>query len=136
MNNYENQKEAIDLILQSNSSSLAVDVDTKEIAHCLELKCENCLFSYCYNECHRCDVNRIKWLLAECVEPEVDWSKVPIDTPVLVSNNKDFWYNRYFAGVDNEGKIFVFPDGRTSWSNASLGRMGVSYKYIKLAEVE
>lgn len=69
-------------------------------------------------------------------ESEVDWNKVPIDTPVLVSNNGETWYRRYFAGVNDEGKPFVFPDGRTSWSNARCSCMRISYKYIELAEVE
>lgn len=47
-------------------------------------------------------------------ESEVEWNKAPIDTPVLVSNNGEKWYRRYFAGVNDEGKPLVFPDGRTS----------------------
>ncbi len=67
-------------------------------------------------------------------ESEVEWNKAPIDTPVLVSNNGEKWYRRYFAGVNDEGKPLVFPDGRTSWSNARCSRMWTSYKYIELAE--
>ena len=43
-------------------------------------------------------------------ESEVEWNKAPIDTPVLVSNNGEKWYRRYFAGVNDEGKPLVFPD--------------------------
>ena len=75
-----------------------------------------------------------KWLVSEYKEPEVDWRNIPIDTPVLVSDNGEKWYRRYFAGVDDKGRLFMFPNGRTSWSNARCSRMWTSYKYIELAE--
>lgn len=49
--------------------------------------------------------NRKEWLNSEYVEPEVDWSKVPIDTPILVRVSEDEeWDKRYFAGF-NEKKF-------------------------------
>lgn len=134
MNNYENQREIIDAILNSNNN-IAIDIDTNEITNCRGLTCSRCLFFGEYNENTSCYRNTIKWLLAEYKESEVDWSKVPVDTPVLVSNDKEFWYRKYFAGVNDEGKPLVFPDGRTSWSNKGRGCMFLPYKYIKLAEV-
>lgn len=135
MNNYENQKTAVDLIMQNNSN-ITVDKDTNEVADCNGLNCGKCLFADRDNSWTICCINRVKWLVSEYKEPEVDWSKVPVDTPVLVSNNKDFRYNRYFAGTDDEGKVLVFPDGRTSWSNKTFVRMCEKFDYIKLAEVE
>ena len=135
MTNYEKYKKIIDLALERGELT-GFNKDTKEVVVCQHLDCDYCLFSYDYNKPHPCNLNRIKWLVAEYTEPEIDWSKVPVDTPVLVSNDENFWYNRYFAGVDDEGKPLVFPDGRTSWSNMKGGRMWTSYKYIKLAEVE
>ena len=132
MNNYENQKKAIDLILQENCA-IAVDKDTKEVMTCRELNCENCLFSYRYNEHHYCNVNRIKWLVAEYAEPKVDWSKVPVDTPVLVSNDGEHWNRRYFSRVvNNIPHVWMF--GRTSWT--ANGKEEVPSDYVKLAEVE
>lgn len=61
----------------------------------------------------------------------VDWSKVAVDTPILVRNNGCVWTRRYFAEYKN-GKVRTYSDGATSWS--SDGRMG-SWKYAKLAEV-
>lgn len=136
MTNYEKHKEKIDKVLHDDTYMIAIDTNEKEVVTCQELNCKNCLFSHHYNKNTRCEVNRIKWLVAEYTEPEIDWSKVPVDTPVLVSNDKNFWYNRYFAGVDDEGKPLVFPDGRTSWSNTRCGRMWTSYKYIKLSEAK
>ena len=76
----------------------------------------------------------MEWLVAEYVEPEVDWSKVPIDTPVLISLNNKNWLNRYFAGVNEKGQPTVFGFGATQWSNGHTEPY--HFKYIKLAEVE
>lgn len=61
----------------------------------------------------------------------VDWSKVEVDTPILVRNNGCVWTKRYFAEYKN-GKVRAYHNGATSWS--SDGRMG-SWDYAKLAEV-
>jgi hypothetical protein len=61
----------------------------------------------------------------------VDWSKVAVDTPILVRNNGCVWTKRYFAEYKN-GKVRTYHNGATSWS--SDGRMG-SWDYAKLAEV-
>lgn len=39
-----------------------------------------------------------------------------IDDPVMVTDYKDLWYPRYFAGVSKDGKPMAFIDGATSWS--------------------
>ena len=61
----------------------------------------------------------------------VDWSKVKVDTPILVRNNGCVWTKRYFAEYKN-GKVRTYSDGATSWS--SDGRMS-SWEYARLAEV-
>jgi len=62
----------------------------------------------------------------------VDWSKVPVDTPILVKNNyEDCWHKRYFAKYEN-GVVFVFSCGSTQWSND--GDTSVSYDEAKLAD--
>ena len=70
------------------------------------------------------------WLAEEYTEPEVDWSKVAVDTPILVRNAKfEKWRKRYFAKFEN-GKVYAWNDGCTSWNaGASL-----DWKYAKLAE--
>ena len=61
------------------------------------------------NECHFCDFYDSKttcekvikeWANSECKEREIDWSKVPIDTPIYVWNfcERDN-IKRYFALV-------------------------------------
>lgn len=65
---------------------------------------------------------------------EIDWSKVPIDTAVLISVDNKNWFNRYFAGVNEKGQPTVFCYGATQWSNGY--EEPCHFKYIKLAEVE
>ena len=137
MNNYENQKKAIDLILQKNDSHIAVNRNTNKVLRCCELRCEECLLSRYNNNPHYCNVNRIKWLVSEYVEPEVDWSKVPVDTPVLISLDNKNWVRRYFAGVNEEdGNPRVFINGATRWSNEGDITVDTYFRYIKLAEME
>lgn len=132
MINYEKHKERIDLILEQGGA-MAFNKDTKEIVDCQHLRCEDCLFSYRYNKGHYCNVNRIRWLVSEYKE-EVDWSKVPVDTAVLISVDNKNWFNRYFAGVNEKGQPTVFCYGATQWSNGD--EEPCHFKYIKLAEEE
>ena len=63
----------------------------------------------------------------------VDWSKVKVDTPVLVRDfkNQD-WKKRYFAFFDDE-LIYAWDCGATSWSVKN--KDAIPWKYAKLAEV-
>lgn len=69
------------------------------------------------------------WLDEEYEAPEVDWSKVKVDTPILVSVDGNRWHHRYFAEYC-DGIVYAFDDGATSWtSNEKTG-----WEYAKLAE--
>lgn len=47
----------------------------------------------------------------------VDWSKVAVDTPILVRDNIfSKWAKRYFAKYEN-GRVYVWNNGSTSWSD-------------------
>lgn len=64
----------------------------------------------------------------------VDWSKIEVDTPVFVRNTTiEPWKCRYFAEY-NDGIVYTWVDGRTSWSN-KISDEPTSWKYAKLAEV-
>lgn len=63
----------------------------------------------------------------------VDWSKVKIDTPVLVSSNGIKWHKRYFAKADYLD-VWVWDNGATSWSVES-NKDVTTWNHIKLAEV-
>ena len=46
---------------------------------------------------------------------DVDWSKVSVDTKILVSEDGKDWYRRYFAKYEG-GIIYAFPDGLSSFT--------------------
>lgn len=63
----------------------------------------------------------------------VDWSKVAVDTPILVSNDNKEWVKRYFARYE-DGNVYCWLSGKTSWTaicELSIGH----WNYTKLAEV-
>ena len=83
-------------------------------------------------DCIRCSMLRVIWLMEEYKEPEIDWSKVKADTPILVRQREDSkWYKRYFAKYEN-GKIYAWENGRTSWNIDNMAY----WQYAKLAEEE
>ena len=45
----------------------------------------------------------------------VNWSKVPVDTKILVSDDGEYWIRRYFAKYEG-GCIYAFSDGCTSFT--------------------
>ena len=99
----------------------------------------NCTDLYVCDECDfgkkkNCSPYLEEWLFSEYEEPEVDWSKVKVDTPILVKDTEEEeWQRRHFAGLKN-GKVYAWHDGLTSWSD--IGECERSWKYAKLAESE
>ena len=95
---------------------------------CCEASCDTCDIEY---DCTRGLKEWANSEYVEPVEPSVDWSKIPIDTPILVRDD-DFarWYKRYFAGIKN-GAVSVWNYGATSWSSED-GRS--CWTHAKLAE--
>lgn len=82
-----------------------------------------------------CRKNILKWLLSEYKEPEIDWSKVEVDTPILVrESEQNPWLKRYFAKF-KDGKVYAWDSGKTSWSIEDKTGM-LCWKYAKLAESE
>ena len=65
-------------------------------------------------------------------EPEIDWNKVKVDTPILVRQGKNGeWLERHFSKYEN-GDVYAWVDGQTSWTGADE----IKWKYAKLAENE
>ena len=63
----------------------------------------------------------------------VDWSQVPVDTPILVTDeDKEYWARRYFAGY-KDGHVYAWDDGRTSWTSYGSNET-TEWKHAKLAE--
>lgn len=138
MTNYERYKDEIDEIFDRNDGTIAINKNTNEITNCSDFECSKCLFSARYNNTISCPITMAKWLVAEYVEPvepEVDWSKVPVDTPVLVSHDGKKWCRRHFSRVIN-GIPYAWMYGSTSWTAHDNHNNEMTYHYIKLEEVE
>lgn len=79
------------------------------------------------------------WLDEEYVEPpkpEVDWSKVPVDTLVRVRDYEDLdWTLAYFVRMDSEHNFVTWADGRTS-KTAFYDEHTFTWKYCELVEEE
>ena len=83
-------------------------------------------------DCTKCHMLQMIWLMEDYKEPEVDWSKVEVDTPILVRQIKNGrWLERHFAKYEN-GDVYTWVDGRTSWTGAAE----VKWNFAKLAESE
>ena len=85
--------------------------------------------------CEHCHILQMIWLLEEYEEPEepkIDWSKVPVDTPVLVRGCEDEeWKKMHFAEcVLNT--VYVWEGGKTSWTTDNT----YPWEYAKLPEDE
>lgn len=111
-----------------------IDIDNLAIVqgrlcHCCDIQCCNCLF----NNTFSCSDTALNWLLTEHKEePEVDWSKVKVDTPILVRNDgNSSWTRGYFAGYVHE-TVYAWKYGKTSWTAGDAS----GWKYAKLAESE
>jgi hypothetical protein len=64
----------------------------------------------------------------------VDWSKVPVDTPILVKDDcDDKWEKAYFAKYEDE-MIYAWNNGRTSFSARNKDDTFI-WDRAKLAEV-
>lgn len=124
MTNYEKNKELLDMYAIANVS-WGADADGKVF------ECDGCTECIFYDK-GNCSHARLQWLQEEYKEPEVDWSKVEIDTPILVKNSEYYdWVKRYFAGYV-WGKVCAFDNGSTSEDFKVI----TPWKYAKLAEQE
>lgn len=85
---------------------------TKEgLVKCDTAECADCLF-----RAIDCEDYFQQWLESEYKEPEIDWTKVPVDTKIYVRDSEDMgWLRRYFHSY-SKGKINAFEGGSTSWS--------------------
>lgn len=129
MTNYEKNKELLDMYAVADIS-WAVNKEGK-VCDCMEIfntDCTNCIF----NGKGGCKKGRLKWLQEKYKEPEIDWTKVEVDTPILVKAGKDYdWMERYFAGCIG-GKVCAFNNGKKSEDFVDI----TPWEYAKLAESE
>ena len=88
--------------------------------------------------CGACYMLQTIWLLEDYEEPKTDWSKVEVDTPVLVRDGENNeWQRSYFAKYE-DGFVYTWIAGATSWTAVGYEKGGNVYRwnYAKLAESE
>ena len=133
MTNEEFYKDELKVIMKRVTKDLLIDqiaVNKQgQPKCCITQSCTDCIFNgHCAVEAKK------QWLKQEHVE-QVDWSKVKVDTPILVRNYESGdWTKRYFAKFV-DGKVYAWIAGATSWS--ADGELDVtSWNCAKLAESE
>ena len=104
-----------------------------EPAPCAKIKCEDCDYGKS-DSCGGFAYKFREWLNSEYVAPPVDWSKVAVDTPILVRDSEGGrWLRRHFAKYEN-GIAYAWGNGSTSWSAQRSNVVG--WGMAKLAEGE
>lgn len=69
----------------------------------------------------------------EYEELPVDWSKVAVDTPILVRDSEEeSWRKRHFAKYEN-GIVYAWSGGTTHWSVRRSSNIS-AWEMAKLAE--
>ena len=127
MTNKEFYKNALDSILES---VVAVNKESQRVVKCEEINCSECLFR---NLAGDCEANARDWLKSEHVE-QVDWSKVKVDTPILVRESESGnWVKRHFDKFA-DGKVYAWVNGGTSWTRTNDAVR--AWEFAKLAESE
>lgn len=117
MTNYESFEP--DEVKNVFAGSFAIHKETGKVLRCENTLCRLCLFGKFGDECGE---ERRKWLDQTVLdwEKDIDWEKVPVDTPVIVWNSDNCSdncsHNRYFSGIKN-GCFGAYTEGRTSWSS-------------------
>lgn len=124
MTNREAYKDKLDGML-----AMILAVSKGKPVLCDDMCCRECDFK---GRCIRRKEAVLNWLNAEYQELSADWSKVPIDTPVLASNDGENWYRRYYAGTDGDGNPKVYSFGQTSWSG--MDEEQIFPKFVRLTE--
>ncbi|MBS5620442.1 hypothetical protein [Eubacterium sp.] len=129
MLNIEKYKEMLIDTEVINITKLAV-INDKPV-ECRECYCSECDFGGKKD----CKPYLEEWLFSEYEEPEVDWSKIKVDTPIYVRDKTSApWVTAHFAKYE-EGKVCSWFGGRTSFTSEAKDDY-YSWKYAKLAESE
>ena len=123
-----NKEKYADKIIEIAAISKLALKDGKPVP-CVSMKCSECGF---YSTNYSCTHNACEWLDSEYVAPPVDWSKVAVDTPILVRDSEGGrWLRRYFAKYE-DNTVYAWNGGTTHWSVDS-GDV-TDWKMAKLAE--
>ena len=127
MKNFE--KYADKIKTYTNGSSFCEEIITPNVLKPLGKSCLG-------TGCAVCNSLTTLWLMEEYEEPEeepeVDWSKVAVDTPILVKEKGTHFWNRAYFAQHKDGVVWAWCGGRTSWSESVMK----DWEYAKLAETE
>ena len=128
MKNYEKYA---DEIKGYNGDSICMDFIEPYILKSINAKCIN-------RSCPKCHLYRTIWLMEEYKEPEIDWSKVEVDTPILVRDGENNEWQRFYFAKYEDGFVYTWIAGATSWTAVGYEKGGNVYRwnYAKLAENE
>ena len=126
LNREKYAKEILDIACNGDK----IAVRNGKITSCDDLLCKDCDFGY-----SDCNGKTLKWANSEYVEPHVDWSKVAVDTPILVRDSeKESWRKRHFA-KDENGRVYAWGKGARAWGALSSDYL-IKWRMAKLAESE
>ena len=117
--------------------AVAVHKDKLEPMVCSKNVCNDCLNCGENGRCKKDKEAIAKWMNEEYIDPaeRIDWSRIAIDTPILVRNDEcNIWERGYFAGIGKDG-IFVYPNGTTNFTQSSREDKPVVYKHARLAKL-
>lgn len=122
-------KELLDILCETGETPAMVK---GKLVACDHTTCDECKFG---KHTMFCSEKFTNWAKAEYEVPEVDWTKVPVDTKILVRNSIDQeWLKRHFSHFDGiAGKVRAFAAGDTSWS-ADERHSTVMWEYAKIAD--
>lgn len=125
-----NREKYADKIIEIAASSKLALKDGKPTP-CSRMRCSECGF---HSTNYSCSHKVYEWLDSEYVDPPVDWSKVAVDTPILVRDSEEgAWRKRYFAKYE-DNTVYAWGNGATSWSADCSN--STDWKMAKLAESE
>lgn len=103
--------------------------------YCSGVDCCDCpLHSFEYN-CEELEFGHLDKILEIVMEyePKVDWSKIAVDTKVLVRDSEEYeWVPKYFAKYEN-GLVYTFLGGKTSFTDNGNNDI-IDWRYAKLYE--
>ena len=125
-----NREKYAEQILDIACSGSAIAMKNGKLCACNKVACPDCDFC---DGTYDCDAEVREWVNSEYVEPQIDWSKIKVDTPILVKDcESGEWLPMHFAKYE-DGHVFAFRNGMTSWSS----HCDMFYwEYAKLAESE
>ena len=90
------------------------------------------IYAWCNGRTSWNETSIYAWKYAKLAEPEVDWNKVEVDTPILVKySEKGMWIRRKFAKFE-DGVVYAWHGKETGHSKSYM----TPWNYAKLAESE